>query len=191
MSACISSRASCQPSPLSLATYACMNGNHSAPWFADAWFKGVRNFDLPTAYEGVRKRSLEVTMLPWRLNPKGPLDEFYAVHGYMPALHPGEKETDPLVHPFEKRQPVPVTLENSFDDWNIAHLAHVLKKPEDESSSFSAPQTIKISFGRTRGSCGLRMQTGSGSNRLIPSSMVAWADAITTMRTTATPILGT
>ncbi|HTF72386.1 MAG TPA: GH92 family glycosyl hydrolase, partial [Edaphobacter sp.] len=26
--------------------YACMNGNHSAPWFADAWFKGVQNFDL-------------------------------------------------------------------------------------------------------------------------------------------------
>ena len=28
-----------------------MNGNHAAPWFADAWFKGVRNFDLATAYE--------------------------------------------------------------------------------------------------------------------------------------------
>jgi len=52
--------------------YACMNGNHAAPWFADAWFKGVRNFDLPTAYEGVRKRSLEVTLLPWRLGPKSP-----------------------------------------------------------------------------------------------------------------------
>src|SRR5277367_24460 len=112
--------------------YACMNGNHSAPWFADAWFKGVRNFDLPTAYEGVRKRSLEVTMLPWRLNPKGPLDEFYTAHGYMPALRRGEKETDPQVHPFEKRQPVPVTLENSFDDWNIAQLARVLNKPDDE-----------------------------------------------------------
>jgi predicted alpha-1,2-mannosidase len=112
--------------------YACMNGNHSAPWFADAWFKGVRNFDIETAYEGVRKRSLEVTMLPWRLGPRGPLDEFYAAHGYMPALRPGEKETDPQVHPFEKRQPVPVTLENSFDDWNIAQLARVLNKPEDE-----------------------------------------------------------
>ena len=112
--------------------YACMNGNHSAPWFADAWFKGVRNFDLPTAYEGIRKRSLEVTMLPWRLSPAGPLDKFYAAHGYMPALRPGEKETDPQVHPFEKRQPVPVTLENSFDDWNIAQLARALKKPEDE-----------------------------------------------------------
>ena len=112
--------------------YACMNGNHSAPWFADAWFKGVRNFDLETAYAGVRKRSLEMTLLPWRLGPKGPLDDFYAAHGYMPALRPGEKETDPHVHPFEKRQPVPITLENSFDDWNIAQLARVLHKPDDE-----------------------------------------------------------
>ncbi|HEV3445204.1 MAG TPA: GH92 family glycosyl hydrolase [Gemmataceae bacterium] len=111
--------------------YACMNGNHAAPWFADAWFKGVRNFDLQTAFEGVRKRSLEGTHIPWRLGPKGPLDEFYDAHGYMPALRPGEKETDPEVTPFEKRQPVPVTLENSFDDWSIAQLARVLDKPQD------------------------------------------------------------
>lgn len=111
---------------------ACMNGNHSAPWFADAWFKGVHNFDLQTAYEGVRNRSLRDTLLPWRLGPKGPLDDFYNSHGYMPALRPGEKETDPHVHPFEKRQPVPVTLGNSLDDWEIAQLARVLNKPEDE-----------------------------------------------------------
>ena len=117
---------------LASGNYACMNGNHAAPWIADAWFKGVRNFDLDIAYDGVRKRSLEITMLPWSLEPKGPLDEFYAAHGYMPALRPGEKETDTRVHAFEKRQPVPVTLENSFDDWNIAQLARVLKKPEDE-----------------------------------------------------------
>ena len=117
---------------LASGNYACMNGNHAAPWFADAWFKGVRSFDLATAYEGVRKRALNDTLLPWRLGPKGPLDDFYAAHGYMPALRPGEKETDPRVHPFEKRQPVPVTLENSFDEWNIAQLARVLKKPDDE-----------------------------------------------------------
>jgi predicted alpha-1,2-mannosidase len=117
---------------LASGNYACMNGNHAAPWIADAWFKGVRNFDLAVAYDGVRKRSLEITMLPWSLEPKGPLDEFYAAHGYMPALRPGEKESDAHVHAFEKRQPVPVTLENSFDDWNIAQLARVLKKPEDE-----------------------------------------------------------
>lgn len=111
----------------------CMNGNHAAPWFADAWFKGVRNFDLQTAYEGVRKRSLEDTLLPWRIGPKTPLDDFYNVHGYMPALRPGEKETYSDVHPSEKRQPVPVTLENSFDDWSIAQLARALKRSRDES----------------------------------------------------------
>ena len=111
---------------------AAMNGNHSAPWFADAWFKGVHNFDLATAYEGLRKRSLETTLLPWSLGPKTPLDDFYNTHGYMSALRPGEKESVPGVNAFEKRQPVPVTLENSFDDWNIAQLARVLSKTEDE-----------------------------------------------------------
>ncbi|HEY3707628.1 MAG TPA: GH92 family glycosyl hydrolase [Terracidiphilus sp.] len=112
---------------------ACMNGNHSAPWFADAWFKGVRNFDLATAYEGIRKRSLDSTLLPWRLGTKSPLDDFYNTHGYMPALRPGEKESYPQVHPFEKRQPVPVTLGNSFDDWAIAQIARELQKPQDEA----------------------------------------------------------
>ena len=110
-----------------------MNGNHAAPWIADAWNKGVRNFDLPVAYEGLRKRSLEQTMLPWRLGPKTVLDDFYSAHGYMPALRPGEKEMVAEVHPFEKRQPVAVTLENSTDDWCIAQLAGVLHKPEDRA----------------------------------------------------------
>ena len=93
----------------------------------------MRNFDIEKGYEGVRKRSLDMTLLPWRLGPKSPLDDFYAEHGYMPALRPGEKETYKQVHPFEKRQPVPVTLENSFDDWNIAQIARELKKPEDQT----------------------------------------------------------
>ena len=131
--------------------YACMNGNHAAPWFADAWFKGVQNFDLPVAFDGVRKRSLEETLLPWRLGPRGPLDEFYSAHGYMPALRPGEKETDPRVHPFEKRQPVPVTLENSFDDWSIAHLARVLNKPQDEALFLERAANYKNVFRADKG----------------------------------------
>jgi predicted alpha-1,2-mannosidase len=136
---------------LAQGNYACMNGNHSAPWFADAWFKGVRNFDLATAYEGIRKRSLEDTLLPWRLGPKGPLDDFYNAHGYMPALRPGEKETDPHVHPFEKRQPVPVTLENSLDDWEIAQLARVLKKPDDEQIFLQRAANYKNVFRSDKG----------------------------------------
>ena len=130
---------------------ACMNGNHSAPWFADAWFKGVRNFDVQTAYEGLRKRSLETTLLPWSLGPKTPLDDFYNAHGYMPALRPGEKETVAGVHAFEKRQPVPVTLENSFDDWNIAQLARVLNKPEDEKLFMGRAANYKNVFRADKG----------------------------------------
>ncbi|RRA47605.1 GH92 family glycosyl hydrolase [Acidipila sp. EB88] len=130
---------------------ACMNGNHAAPWFADAWFKGIHNFDLPTAYEGVRKRSLDSTLLPWRLGPKTPLDDFYAAHGYMPALRPGEQETYPQVHPFEKRQPVPVTLGNSFDDWSIAHLAGVLNKPDDERTFLTRAANYKNLFRPEKG----------------------------------------
>jgi predicted alpha-1,2-mannosidase len=111
--------------------YACMNGNHAAGWFADAWFKGVRNFDVEKAYAGLRKNSLEATLLPWRNGPKCALDDFYHEHGYFPSLWPDEKETEPLVHHFENRQSVAVTLGTAYDDWCIAQLAKATKKDTD------------------------------------------------------------
>lgn len=109
----------------------CMTGNHAAAWFADSWFKGVQNFDLAKAFEGVKKNSLEATLIPWRNGPKTSLDDFYTEHGFMPALRPDEKETVTEVHSFERRQSVAVTLENSYDDWCIAQLARALGKEAD------------------------------------------------------------
>lgn len=100
-----------------------MTGNHAAAWMADAWYKGLQNFDVGKAYEGLKKNSLQGTLLPWRDGPATFLDTFYAKNGYMPALKPGEKETVAQVHQFERRQAVSVTLENSFDDWCVAQLA--------------------------------------------------------------------
>jgi predicted alpha-1,2-mannosidase len=111
--------------------HACMNGNHAAGWIADAWYKGVRDFDLETAYEGLRKNSLEATLLPWRNGPKCALDDFYHENGYFPALPPDAEETEPLVHSFENRQSVAVTLGNAYDDWCIAQLARTLNKEGD------------------------------------------------------------
>jgi predicted alpha-1,2-mannosidase len=110
----------------------CMTGNHAAAWMADAYFKGVRNFDIQKAYEGLKKNSLEATLLPWLNGPATSLDTFYTEHGYFPALKPGEKETVPQVHNFEKRQAVAITLENSYDDWCLAQLASSLKKDDDK-----------------------------------------------------------
>ncbi len=108
-----------------------MIGHHQAAIIADAWFKGVRNFDIDAAYAGLRKNAVEGTMIPWREGPATKLDSFYRQHGYFPALNPDEKETVQGVHSFEKRQAVAVTLEHSYDEWCLAQLAAALKHQED------------------------------------------------------------
>lgn len=103
-----------------------MTGNNAAIWMTDAWFKGLRGFDVGKAYEGARKNALEATLLPWRNGPATSLDRFYAAHGYLPGLRPGEEETVKEVDAaWEKRQCVSVTLDNSYADWCLAQLASV------------------------------------------------------------------
>jgi predicted alpha-1,2-mannosidase len=109
----------------------CMTGNPAAPWIADVWNKGITNFDVATAYAGLKKNSVEGTWLPWRRGPKTSLDDFLNEHGYMPALHPGESETDSAVHPRERRQAVSVTEAQSYDDWCTAQLARSLGNEAD------------------------------------------------------------
>jgi predicted alpha-1,2-mannosidase len=109
----------------------CMNGHHSAAIIADAYLKGIRNFDIKKAYEGLKKNAMAATMLPWRNGPMCSLDSFYLDKGYFPALNPGEKETVPQVHSFEKRQAVAITLGHSYDDWCLAQLAKALDKNDD------------------------------------------------------------
>jgi predicted alpha-1,2-mannosidase len=109
----------------------CMTGNPVAAWMSDVWAKGVTNFDLTSAYAGMRKNSVEGTWLPWRRGPKCSLDDFFAEHGYMPALKPGETETVARVQPRERRQAVSVTLAQSYDDWCTAQLARALGNEAD------------------------------------------------------------
>jgi predicted alpha-1,2-mannosidase len=129
----------------------CMTGNHAAPWMADAWAKGVTNFDLNTAYDGVRKNSIEGTWLPWRKGPKCSLDDFLAEHGYMPALHPGETETVSRVHPSERRQAISVTLAQSYDDWCAAQLARTLGKGADYKFFLKRAANYKNVFRQEKG----------------------------------------
>ncbi|HEY8956795.1 GH92 family glycosyl hydrolase [Chitinophaga sp.] len=118
--------------PVLFGDHACMNGFHSSVVMLDAHRKGLKNFDIEKAYEGMRKNATEATMLPWRNGPKTALDEVYHNKGYFPALRPGEKETEPMVHSFEKRQAVAVTLGGAYDDWAVAELAGDLNKKDDQ-----------------------------------------------------------
>jgi predicted alpha-1,2-mannosidase len=131
---------------VSWGTFEAMTGNHVAPWMADAWVKGVTNFDLATGYAGLKKNSLEGTWVPWRRGPKCPLDDFLNEHGYMPALHAGEKETEPSVRSFERRQAISVTEAQSYDDWCLAQIARTLGKDSDQALFLKRAEDYKNVF---------------------------------------------
>ncbi len=110
----------------------CMNSYHSSAIFIDGYRKGLRDYDIEMAYQGIKKNLMEGTFIPWRQGtPRRPIDDFYHTNGYYPALHPGEKETEPNMDGFEKRQPVSVTLGISYDFWTLAELSKELGKNED------------------------------------------------------------
>jgi predicted alpha-1,2-mannosidase len=129
----------------------CMTGNPAAPWMADAWVKGVTNFDLAAAYAGLKKNSLDGTWLPWRRGPKSSLDDFLNEHGYMPALHPGETETVAAVHPRERRQAISVTEAQSYDDWCTAQIARSLGNDADYQLFLKRASDYKNVFRQDKG----------------------------------------
>lgn len=111
--------------------WAAMTGNYAAVWMADSQVKGL-DFDLEGIYDGLKKNSLEETLLPWANGPRTSLDRFYDEHGWYPALHPGEAETVPEVQiPWERRQSVSLATAFSYADWAMAALARSIGKDED------------------------------------------------------------
>lgn len=108
-----------------------MNSNHAVATVVDAWKKGLRGFDLEKAYIASKKGIEEKTLIPWSAAPAGWLDDFYKEHGYIPALKPGEKETVANVSPWEKRQPVAVTLGTAYDQWCLSQIAAELGKTDE------------------------------------------------------------
>ncbi len=110
----------------------CMNAYHSSVIFIDAYRKGLKDYNVESAYEGIRKNLMEGTFIPWRQGtPRRPIDDFYHQHGYFPSLKVGEEETEAQMDGFEKRQPVSVSLGINYDFWALSELAGELGKMEE------------------------------------------------------------
>lgn len=112
-----------------------MNSNHGVATIIDAYSKGLRSFNLEEAYQYCKAGITEKTLSPWSAKKAGVLDQFFKDKGYFPALPPGEKETVPEVHGFEKRQPIAVTLGTVYDEWCLGNIAQQLGKT-DEAKDF-------------------------------------------------------
>ena len=110
-----------------------MNSNHGVASIADAYAKGLKDFDIALAYEACRRGIENKTLAPWSGLPAGELDRFYKERGYIPALAPGETEYIPEVNSFEKRQPVAVTLGTAYDQWCLSQIAGFLGNRSDST----------------------------------------------------------
>ena len=105
---------------------AAMIGDHAAAVLADAAVKGVRGFDLRTAYEGVRKNAFETPADPktYRDGMGRRALSSYLRYGYVPL-------EDSVPDAFHTREQVSRTLEYAYDDFCAAQLAKAIGNEAD------------------------------------------------------------
>jgi len=107
-----------------------MTGASSTPFIVGAYMKGLRDFDIGTAYEGlVKNHSAEGIMAKAGYEHNSSLGggmPYYLERGYVPYPLPEEPLNDGF-HQDGSGQ----TLEYAFQDWTLAQLASALGKPTD------------------------------------------------------------
>jgi predicted alpha-1,2-mannosidase len=105
-----------------------MTGASSTPFIVSAYMKGIRDFDISKAYEGlVKNHSLDGIMAKagyeHKTNVGGGMAH-YLSKGYIP--HPLEEKSNGF-HQDGSGQ----TLENAYQDWTLGQLAKALGKNDD------------------------------------------------------------
>jgi predicted alpha-1,2-mannosidase len=93
----------------------CMIGTHLDAVFADAYFKGIRNFDIESAYQAMRKNATEVGDEAGHYGRRG-IMEFDQL-GYVPA--------DRVDHAASRTQ------DFAYNDYCVAQVAKALGKQDD------------------------------------------------------------
>jgi len=115
------------------------------------------------------------------------MDEFFAEHGYMPALH--RTKPKPLTAFIRRTASGDFRDEaQSYDDWCTAQIARSLATRPTTSFFLNAPAITKISFSGQRPTSGPRTPT-QWIEPFDPGWSVARAGAITPRKTTATRMI--
>ncbi|MBR0263152.1 MAG: GH92 family glycosyl hydrolase [Prevotella sp.] len=105
---------------------AAMIGDHCSVVLADAYVKGIRDFNVEKAYEGMRKNAFETpaSFEDYKNGMGRRALPSYLKYGYIP-LEDGVKEA------FHQDEQTSRTLEYAFDDFAVAQLAKTLGKDQD------------------------------------------------------------
>jgi len=105
---------------------AAMIGDHCSVVLADAYIKGIRDFNAEKAYVGMRKNAFETpaSFDDYKNGMGRRALESYLKYGYIP-LEDGVKEA------FHQDEQTSRTLEYAFDDFAVAQMAKALGKTDD------------------------------------------------------------
>lgn len=108
---------------------AAMIGDHCAVAIADAAVKGVKNFDLSSAYRLLRRNAFEspATYEEYTDGMGRRALRSYLHYGYIP-VEDGVKEA------FHQREQTSRTLEYAFDDFALSRIAALLGESNDEEA---------------------------------------------------------
>ncbi len=117
---------------------AAMIGDHCTAAIGDAYVKGVHNFDIETAYEGMRKNAFETPeKFEDYANGMGRRAlKSYLEYGYIPL-------EDPVKEAFHTREQSSRTLEYAYDDFVLSQVAKKLQKTEDYEILVSRSRNFK------------------------------------------------
>jgi predicted alpha-1,2-mannosidase len=115
-----------------------MIGYHSASVLAEAWGKGIREFDLATAFERLKAMAAKADY-------RGLGD--YGRLGWVPSDREGES--------------VSKTLEYSYDDWCVAKVAKALGRGGDEETFLRRAESWKNLFDPKAGFARPRLADGT------------------------------
>lgn len=111
-----------------------MEGDPSIPVIVDTWMKGLRDFDVETAYEAFYKSSLT----PGPQNKLRPDNDDYMKFGYCPLR--GQYDNS-----------VSHALEYYIADWNLAKFAEALGKTEDAKLFYEKSKGYKHYYDKEYG----------------------------------------
>lgn len=111
-----------------------MEGDPSIPYIVDAWMRGIRDFDVETAYQAMRKGATT----PGEFNLMRPDANDYFTKGYVPLR---EKFDNSVSH----------ALEYYIADWNLSKLAQSLGKKEDAKLFYDRSMGYKHYYSKEYG----------------------------------------
>jgi predicted alpha-1,2-mannosidase len=143
-----------------------MVGDHASTVIADAWFKGIRGFDLEEAYRLMKKNATEMpATYDLYVDGRGRRGLIsYLKYGYIPLEDP-VRDGSP-VHPGEQ---VSRTLEYAYDDSVVGEVAQALGHSADAELFKKRAQNyrniIDVKTGFARG----RHQDGSWDSPFDPA----------------------